>query len=144
MDALIRAVVECLNGQTGYDSEDHFTDKAGRTNQDIAADVLSTLYNAEKAGHKLDQEIKNIVAECGWTENIAKAILGGLESALKNGAPMGQAMKDAFDKATSAAVEFVKNHPIICTLVALGILVILAPWAIEALGFGELGPIEGG
>ena len=36
-------------------------------------------------------------------------------------------MKDAFDKATSAAVEFVKNHPIIYTLVALGILVILAP-----------------
>jgi hypothetical protein len=78
-----------------------------------------------------------------WTENIAKAILGGLETALKNGAPMGQAMKDAFDKATGAAVQFVKNHPIICTLVALGILVILAPWAIEALGFGELGPIEG-
>ena len=52
-------------------------------------------------------------------------------------------MKDAFDKAIDAAVEFVKDNPIFCTLVALGILVILAPWAIEALGFGELGPIEG-
>lgn len=29
------------------------------------------------------------------------------------------------------------------TLVAIGILVILVPWAVEALGFGELGPIEG-
>ena len=56
---------------------------------------------------------------------------------------MAQAMKDAFEKATSAAVGFARDHPVYCTIIALGILVILAPWVIEALGFGELGPIEG-
>jgi hypothetical protein len=38
---------------------------------------------------------------------------------------------------------FAKGHPVLCTSVALGILVILAPFVIKALGFGELGPIEG-
>jgi hypothetical protein len=56
---------------------------------------------------------------------------------------MGEAMKDAVQKSTAAATEFAKEHPVFCTVVALGILVLLAPWAIEALGFGELGPIEG-
>ncbi|OCL04818.1 hypothetical protein AOQ84DRAFT_399893 [Glonium stellatum] len=118
-------------------------EKAGRTDEDIASDVLSTLYHAEKEGHNLDQELQDIVGAYGWTEDIAKAILVGLEAALKNGASMGQAMKNAFDRAINAAEEFVEDHPVFCTLVALGILVVLAPWAIEALGFGELGPIEG-
>ncbi|KAF2689528.1 hypothetical protein K458DRAFT_427671 [Lentithecium fluviatile CBS 122367] len=28
-------------------------------------------------------------------------------------------------------------------VIALGVLILIEPWAIEALGFGELGPIEG-
>ena len=42
---------------------------------------------------------------------------------------------------------FVKDHPIMCTVIALGVLVTVAPWVIQTLGFcagfGELGPIEG-
>ncbi len=56
---------------------------------------------------------------------------------------MGQAMKEAFEKSVKEATDFAHNHPVYFTLIALGILVILTPWAIEALGFGELGPIEG-
>jgi hypothetical protein len=59
---------------------------------------------------------------------------------------MGQAMRDAYDTAAQAVAEvlkFAKDHPVFVAVVALGILVILAPWAIEVLGFGELGPIEG-
>jgi hypothetical protein len=57
---------------------------------------------------------------------------------------MGQAMKEAFEKAISEAVGFAREHPAYCTLIALGILVALGlPWAIEALGFAELGPLEG-
>ena len=54
------------------------------------------------------------------------------------------ALKDAAEKATVAVIEIVKDHwhPLFYTLVALGILFILEPWAILALGFGELGPIE--
>lgn len=30
-----------------------------------------------------------------------------------------------------------------CTVIALGVLAIVAPWILEALGFAELGPVEG-
>ena len=88
----------------------------------------------------------DVVHETGWYEDLAAAVLTGLENALKALAPMGQAMKDAYDKATQIVADvlkFGKEHPVFCAVVALGILVILAPWAIEAVGFGELGPIEG-
>ena len=59
---------------------------------------------------------------------------------------MGQGMRDAYDKAEGVVEEvwkFAKDHPGFVAVVAVGILVILAPWAVEVLGFGELGPIEG-
>ena len=63
---------------------------------------------------------------------------------------MNAAMNDAYKKAFDAAMsieELAREHPVLtgvfCTVVALGILVILAPYVLEALGFAELGPIEG-
>ena len=59
---------------------------------------------------------------------------------------MNQAMKEAYDKACAAAAEiegFARDHPVFCTVVALGVLVILAPYVLEALGFGALAPVEG-
>lgn len=56
-------------------------------------------------------------------------------------------MKEAFEKASAAAESFVHEHPVltavIVTIVAIGILEMLMPWAIAALGFGEAGPVEG-
>lgn len=52
-------------------------------------------------------------------------------------------MKDAFDKAVDKAVGFARDHPVWCAVIALGILVLLLPWALEALGFAETGPIAG-
>ncbi len=56
-------------------------------------------------------------------------------------------MKEAFDKASTTADQFIKEHPalveVVITVVAIGILALLVPWAVEALGFAELGPVEG-
>ncbi len=52
-------------------------------------------------------------------------------------------LKEAYDKAVAAAVGFARDHPVWTTLIAIGILVVLLPWVLEGLGFGELGPIEG-
>jgi len=117
-----------------------------QTTQSLAENVLSTLYAADINDEYLVQRLQDVVQETGWYENLATSVLNGLENALKAKAPMGQAMKDAYDKAAQVVGDiwgFVKEHPVFFSLVALGILVILAPWAIEALGFGELGPIEG-
>jgi hypothetical protein len=121
-------------------------EKHPQSTESLAADILSTLYAADTNDEHLIQRIQDTVHETGWYESLAAAVLSGLENALKAGAPMGQAMKDAYEKATQIAadvLDFAKEHPVFCAVVALGILVILAPWAIEALGFGELGPIEG-
>jgi hypothetical protein len=135
---ICNAIIECLTGPADE------ADTAGkRTTQELTTEVLNTLYKAEKKGRTLKQDLQDIVSDYGWTENLATAILNGLESALKAGAPMGQAMKEAFEKATKEAADFAHDHPVFCTLIALGILAILVPWAVVALGFGELGPVEG-
>jgi hypothetical protein len=73
--------------------------------------------------------------------------LKGIEAAVNAGAAMGGAMKDAFDKVRAVAEAFVREHPILAaelaTLIAIGILVILAEWVIVALGFEAEGIAAG-
>ena len=62
-----------------------------------------------------------------------------------------QEMKDKAEEALKATEGFATDHPvwtaIVFTVIALGVLVLVAPYAVEWLGFwagfGELGPIEG-
>jgi hypothetical protein len=105
--------------------------------------VLQALLSTEKGALDLKKTVQDIVGEYGWTENIAKVILGGLEDALKKGVQGGQVMKEAFKKVISEAPNFAHNHPYFCTLIALGILALLLPWVLEALGFAKLGPVKG-
>ncbi|KAF2798924.1 hypothetical protein K505DRAFT_189854, partial [Melanomma pulvis-pyrius CBS 109.77] len=117
-----------------------------RTAEEIAEQVVHAIVNAEKGGKHLHKTLNNIVGATGWTEKVAEWTLAKLEQALKEASKLGPALKEAYDKAWEAArgIEgFVQEHPVFCTVIALGVLVMIAPWAIEALGFGELGPIEG-
>jgi hypothetical protein len=54
-------------------------------------------------------------------------------------------MKEAFEKASAIVAEPVRDHTVftaaVVTVVVVGVPVLLVPWVIEALGFGELGPI---
>jgi hypothetical protein len=150
------AILECLcpGRSTHYDVLEeqpahafpHEKTQHPQTTQSLAEDVLSTLFAADINDEHLVQRLQGIVHETGWYESIVALVLNGLENALKAGAPMGQAMKDAYEKVeqvVGAVWGFVKGHPVFFALVALGILVIFVPWAVEVLGFGELGPIEG-
>lgn len=162
MNPLFQAVFECLGGSAS--DNDRFDnavneksrfksqekDKAGRSAQDIAQEFIDELYSAEKNGRDLVRTLDSIIGEYGWVENIGVAILNGLERAIQSGVAMGPVMKEMFDKATDAAaaaadtaIGFAKDHPIYCTIIAIGILVLLAPYVLELIGFGELGPIEG-
>ena len=74
----------------------------------------------------------------------------GSDGALKAGRKMNGPMSAAYDKAVEAAEvfkDFAKDHPLVIaafvTVIAIGVLVVLAPGVLELLGFGELGPIEG-
>ena len=120
--------------------------------QEAATAVLSTLLKAEKSGRDLGLAIQDIVTQAGgWTERIAVAILNALQKALKTESMiMNEAMSEAFEKAKVAAdgmAGFVHDHPVwtavIIAVIALGVLMLLAPAVINALGFGALGPVEG-
>jgi ElaB/YqjD/DUF883 family membrane-anchored ribosome-binding protein len=161
---VIRGLFECLKGsvddsvlgtpsrgqQNAFVSEKgnyHHLESSTPSTPTAATKAVLTLQSAEKAGRNLQATIEDIVTEAGgWSEQIAVSILAMLENILKAGSPLGQAMKEAYDKACEAAKslgEFIHDHPIWFTIIALGILVILAPAVLEALGFGALGPVEG-
>jgi len=139
---IVKAVWGCLTGQQ-EDDYDLIDEKAPPDTQDVATSIFDALNDAEKPGQHLRRTLNDLVGEYGWYESLAVAVLHQLENALRASVPMGQALKDAYNKSMAAAAGFAHDHPVFCTLVALGILVTLAPWVIEILGFGELGPIKG-
>jgi hypothetical protein len=113
----------------------------GSDAQKTANDCVELLFSANRNDPHLKAKLDNIISVYGWSDYLAEKILDGIVEALENGKEMATAIKDAFEKSTDAALSFAKEHPYYSTLIALGILVLLSPWAIEALGFGELGPI---
>ncbi|KAI7909538.1 hypothetical protein M9X92_011578 [Pyricularia oryzae] len=106
-------------------------------------------------------ELLNLFANCfgsiehdavggqGWTERIAHAIVTGLEALIKQGRQtIGPFLEEFIDKAEEATIfnfDFPHEHPYLtagfATIVAVGVLVLVAPWVVEALGFAELGPV---
>lgn len=121
------------------------------TTQESASSIVSAFQNAKEAGPSLDATIQSLVHQAGgWSEYLAAAIVSALITTLEAGSEMSAPMREAYDKACDAAkvIEgFAAEHPILttvfCTVVAMGILAILAPYVLGALGFAELGPIEG-
>lgn len=150
---VLKAILACL---TGHDDNDlqcstacyPYRGNSSTEREDcLAAKIVDIIYASEKHGQSLKDELGNIVHTEGWYETLAKRVLDHLISALKASKVMGKAMKEAYDKASRAAREFAEKHPVytaaIITIIAIGVLVLVAPWIVEALGFGELGPIEG-
>ncbi|KAK0664167.1 hypothetical protein DIS24_g477 [Lasiodiplodia hormozganensis] len=115
------------------------------SDEDIAEKFVTALLSAEKRGKELDQKLDDVVGATGWNweESLGKVILAKLERAIAIGAQMSSAMKDAVEKSVAAAEEFAREHPVYTTIIAIGVLAVLSPWVLEAVGFGELGPIEG-
>lgn len=87
--------------------------------------------------------LKDTTSTYGYYDKLAEWIFLKLDDALRRGVTLGKAVKAAAEKAAEAAVGFAKEHPVYFTIIALGILVLIAPWVLEVLGFAELGPIEG-
>ena len=109
-----------------------------------ASSIIDTIFSAEKPGSSLKQSIDDIITPYGgWSERLACAVLDRLVQAIEAGKRYSTAMATALEKSGAAAMEFSKEHPVYTTVIALGVLIVLMPWVLELLGFGELGPIEG-
>lgn len=158
MNALLQAILQCF-GQTSNDelSYNPLTEKPelgykddadDEHTEEIAANVVHALFTAEKPGRDLELKINNIVGTYSWTERLSVAVVHALEEALRKGKEMASAIKEAVEKATRAAEEFVREHPVetaaaVLTLVAIFVLPMMAPWVIRLLGFTRLGPAAG-
>jgi hypothetical protein len=150
---LIKSICECLTGPSNENlsittnNPNIRIEKQHPTEVELATRILNTLFSFEKSSEALNIHLQSIVSTTSWTGSLARRILDGIVSALDSGKALIGAMKETYDKVRLVAEEFVKEHPIltevIITVIAIGILAVLLPWAVEALGFGELGPIEG-
>lgn len=153
---VFKIIAACFGGASSDDFSPKVSEKAqlrvsddARSVQEISAEVVELLRTAEKNGPALQRRVRDVVGEQSWTENIARAIVAGLETIIKEGREkVGQALAEAIDKAEEAAkavFTFSKEHPYLvagfATIVAIGVLVLVAPWVVEALGFSELGPV---
>ncbi|KAF2751051.1 hypothetical protein M011DRAFT_396104 [Sporormia fimetaria CBS 119925] len=152
MAFLIDALSSCFPCYADRDDNVYPVDKAPLnpteplTAEEIATELVDAILSAEKGGRELFLKLDNIVNPTGWSERVAEWLLVKLEAALRVANKLSPYVKDAYDKACEAAKAtegFVLDHPVFCTVIALGVLVIIAPWVIEALGFAELGPVEG-
>lgn len=155
MDCL-EHILFCLTGKAQwahppFDTNEKIlvADQPTLYSDDAAREFIETLRTAEHADKELEERLKSIVYANGWTERLAESILHGVEKLVLEGSKVAAAMKEAMDKATETALEFAKEHPYYTaliaagTIIALGVLVMMAPWVLEALGFAARGPRVG-
>lgn len=151
--ACLQAVFTCLVC-SDVESDAYPNEKAALLSADehrsaaqTADQVVETLLLTSRSGPALRMELDSIVGTYGWTDNVARWVLEKLCKALEDAhEKLGPTINDAYNKAweTAKSIEgFVIEHPVMCTIITLGVLVVVAPWVLEALGFAELGPMEG-
>lgn len=77
-----------------------------------------------------------------WTSSLALAILHAITAAIEAGVPLGAA-KEVVETARKDVEGWIGEHPVmagvVAMIIALGVLVVVAPWVVEALGFGGVG-----
>lgn len=122
------------------------TAKIGEICDDTAAQITGILNITEKSGDALQQYLNGTLETTDCDEGLAKNILEGLKAIVKAGHELSGALKAAYETVLWAiyeVVDFVEEHPILCTVIVLGIMALLMPWAIKALGFAVTGPVAG-
>ncbi|KAL1792285.1 hypothetical protein ACET3X_008792 [Alternaria dauci] len=155
--ARLQAILACLPcGTTEPADETYPTEKAAllsaapsnpRPAAETANDVVATLLTTSLIGPALHMHLDSVVGAAGWRSNMAKYVLEKLTAALQaSHEKLGPTIRSAYQRAWEAAQSiegFVIEHPVMCTVIALGVLAVVAPWVLEALGFAELGPVQG-
>ena len=104
-------------------------DQSHRTDSDIESDF-------DKRRRDLEQRPDDIVRPRSWRDRLAEFTVNRLIDALFIAFALSEITKAAYKKARNATTEFVKNHIAYVTVVALGILVLVAWGVVGPLGFG--------
>lgn len=152
--ARLQAILACMCGTTDINASSYTSEKAAlliepdvRSEAEMGDDVVKNILNTSYTGQALRMKLDSIVGVYGWRESLAQYVLDKLAQALQGAhEKLGPRVKDAYHRAWAVAqgVEgFAMDHPVMCTVIALGVLALVAPSILEVLGFAELGPVEG-
>ncbi|CAN9204461.1 unnamed protein product [Alternaria alternata] len=154
--ARLQAILACLPcGTAEAKDETYPNEKAAllsaatsnsRLTAETADNVIAILLTTSLTGPALHMQLDSVVGASGWRSNMAKYVLEKLTAALQaSHERLGPTIRSAYHRAWEAAQSiegFVIEHPVMCTVIALGVLAVVAPWVLEALGFTELGPVQ--
>jgi len=123
------------------------TDKEPITKSEAVKRIVDLMFTATEVNATTEKSINDVAHQAGgWNEWIAKNVVAALEEGIRIGRAMSVPMGQAYKRAEKLALDmegFAHDNPVLCTVIAFGILVLLAPFCLEWLGFGALGPIEG-
>ena len=134
--SFLNSILSCIVGEPAE------TPPLGTSSDNLASSIVTTILTSPTTA-ELHKSINEQVTANGWTDAFVQKILEGLTAAIKAEASVARPAADALGKATAAAAGFAKDHPAYTTLLAVGILLVLLPWVLDALGFGVGGVIEG-
>jgi hypothetical protein len=107
---------------------------------------IDTLFVSDKGGMELRLSLDKIVETNSWKQDSAQAAFETLQEDIRTARPMSNILQEIHKKLITILDNIgglAKDYQVSCALVALGILVILSPRTIEALGFVGGGILEG-
>ncbi|EUC48499.1 hypothetical protein COCMIDRAFT_2566 [Bipolaris oryzae ATCC 44560] len=139
--ARLQAILACINCGTAdltasiytsaYEKTSLLKATNARPEAQIANNVVATLLTTSITGQALRMQLDSLVGAYGWRQNLAQYILDNLAQALQaSHEKLGPTIHAAYLRAWDAAksVEgFVVEHPVMCTVIALGVLALVAP-----------------
>ena len=158
MNDILASLIPCITrrkpwlNNVNHQPSPYEDEKPAHLTRAEAADrIVTALFVADNGGAPLIAHIDGLAYQAGgWSEWLAERVRKGIEEALTARKEMNTVLAAAYEKAREAATVFERfgeAHPVVTavfvTVLAVGVLVILAPYVVEILGFGELGPIEG-
>jgi hypothetical protein len=128
-------------------SIDETAKSTDETKDDATNTFVEILYTIKEGVEKLKEKLGGVLGTVGdWMEEAGEPVVRVFEPAVRQGRRMTLAVQGAYDRVCEVAKDvglFIRDHPFFCTLVVLGILALLTPLIIEALGFAATGPVAG-
>lgn len=117
---------------------------------DPVQEVIHTLRVAQRSDWALHQRLKNIATNSIISEDhFAQDIVHKINAIINDGENGSSALRDAIDTASDVAHDIIGEYlgwdSIIAdhVVMSLGVLVLVAPWVLEWLGFDAKGPRVG-
>jgi hypothetical protein len=133
-----------------------YQDEPYKTRQKTIDEVMAMIRSADLSPKELSTKVQDTIHAQGWWDELAaRAVLSGIwQLIVTHAGEWSSTFKSTLDKAIDEAkkieelaVDFADEHPILTTAVvailAIGVLYLCWPAALELLGFGAEGPIEG-